>query len=466
MLEKGESFEGLEIGDIDFSGRQFKNHVNFYRAKFIGTVNYSHARFFNGANFNKAEFSEKGGANFSEVVFSGKVEAGFRHVQFTGEGGADFRYAKFSGEESANFSAATFSGKAGAIFGHAKFIGNGGAKFTEATFSGEGGADFSFAEFSGEGGASFSFAQFTGEGGAFFGDAKFSGEGGANFKSAVISATKGLKFTDAEFLNEYRISFEDVTFEKDCIINFDNVIVKNPNNLFFRNAYLGNTSFYLTDIEEFNFKNVKFRKFPANELNWLRKIFAIRRYGLMDELEVIYDLENDTPVSDEHHYSNVEILYRQLKRNFEEKRDYARAGDFHYGEMEMKRLQQSKFKQYISLTAFYKYFSGYGQKWRRALFWFSSFVVLFTYLNLNWLHPIQESKSNSNLQRNSKIEETDSLVTKFDSFLYTFNTMTLRKDTRFEITAPIGSVIVIFQTLIGPTMLALMLLAIRRQFRR
>ena len=134
--------------------------------------------------------------------------------------------------------------------------------------------------------------------------------------------------------------------------------------------------------------------------------------------------------------------------------------------MEMKRLQKNKFGQFISLTAFYKYFSGYGQKWTRALFWFLGFVALFTLLNLIWLHPNEISKSNINIQGDSKIEETDELVTKFDAFLYTFNTMTLRKYDKFEITSKIGSLFVIVQSAIGPAILALMLLAIRRQFRR
>ena len=134
--------------------------------------------------------------------------------------------------------------------------------------------------------------------------------------------------------------------------------------------------------------------------------------------------------------------------------------------MEMKRLQKSKFKQYFSLTAFYKCFSGYGQKWGWALLGFISFVTLFTFLNLKFLEPIYEL--NIETINNGKISVEALYVppTSVDSFLYTFKTMTLREDKRFEITDPIGSLFVLLQSALGPAILALMLLAIRRQFRR
>lgn len=37
-------------------------------------------------------------------------------------------------------------------------------------------------------------------------------------------------------------------------------------------------------------------------------------------------------------YEKVETVYRLLKSNYEEKKDFKRVGDFHYGEMQMRRL--------------------------------------------------------------------------------------------------------------------------------
>ena len=513
----GPSLDGLEIGDVQFKGRQFDKHINFEGATFTGEVSFFNAVFNNGASFKRAKFIGQKGVDFSEVKFLGGRRANFIEAEFSGTWGAnfsgvtfggrganfggakftangcvDFSGAKFSGTERTYFSEAIFSGKRGARFKYAifssnkgvdfagaKFTGEEGANFYSTHFSGESGVDFFSTEFSGNIGVNFSKStfdvsekinfskvKFTGEGNANFEWVRFLGDGDIDFSGAEFSCRKGAHFSEAEFLCEDRISFEDVTFEKDCIIYFDSVKVRNPKNVFFRNAYLGNTSFFQTDVEDFTFKNVKFRKFPHDKLNWFKKNISIHREGLMDEIRNKYVPGSSQKYSDNIYFSQVEITYRQLKRNFEENRDYAKAGDFHYGEMEMKRKRQGKIKQYISLTAFYKYFSGYGQKWTRAFSWFIGFIVLFTFLNLIWLQPIQESKSNTDLRSDNNLEEIFEPVTNFDAFLYTFNTMTLRKDARFEITAPIGSLIVIFQSALGPTILALMLLAIRRQFRR
>ena len=44
------------------------------------------------------------------------------------------------------------------------------------------------------------------------------------------------------------------------------------------------------------------------------------------------------PEEEQSNYTLVAELYQQLKKNYDDKRDYWTAGDFHYGEMEMKRL--------------------------------------------------------------------------------------------------------------------------------
>jgi hypothetical protein len=88
-------------------------------------------------------------------------------------------------------------------------------------------------------------------------------------------------------------------------------------------------------------------------------------------------------VRDEHYaktagdYRLVEKLYRQLRKNYEGKGAYAEAGDFHYGEMEMRRLAQPAALRHISLAALYKYLSGYGEQHGLALFWllFAVFVL-------------------------------------------------------------------------------------------
>ncbi|MEW6660216.1 MAG: hypothetical protein AB1424_16335 [Thermodesulfobacteriota bacterium] len=65
-------------------------------------------------------------------------------------------------------------------------------------------------------------------------------------------------------------------------------------------------------------------------------------------------------------FAPAERLYRQLKANYEEERDFKRVGDFHYGEMEMHR-RGSPWRQWgPSWYNFYRVLSGYGERPLRA----------------------------------------------------------------------------------------------------
>ena len=164
------------------------------------------------------------------------------------------------------------------------------------------------------------------------------------------------------------------------------------------------------------------------------------------------------------HFHQVEILYRQLKRNFEEQRDYARSGDFHFGEMEMKRKQLPRWRQYVSLIFLYKLVSGYGQKWYQGLISFLVLVFIFSSLNLFWIKPIKEEGSQTCYKKAQFCRNVDF----GDSFLFTLRVMTLNKKFFYEPRKDVwlGGLIISIEYLIGPTVIALMVLAIRRQFRR
>ena len=52
-LARGESLEGVEIGDVDFSEYAFKKEMNFTGAKFIGKAVFHKTQFLDGANFDR-----------------------------------------------------------------------------------------------------------------------------------------------------------------------------------------------------------------------------------------------------------------------------------------------------------------------------------------------------------------------------------------------------------------------------
>ncbi|MBI4384808.1 MAG: pentapeptide repeat-containing protein [Nitrospinae bacterium] len=418
-LAKGHSLKDQEIGDVDFSGYCFKNPVNFSGAIFTGKTVFNQTRFLQGANFCDTKFSGKDTTDFSRAEFRGI----------------------------AHFAGAEFSSKGGTLFSGAKFAGNAWANFISAEFSG--GTYLADTEFFGGFDAT---------------RAKFSGKGGANFTHAKFK--KSVFFSHVKFLNEENIYFNVIEFlnDKDSLVYFDRIEAKNPESIKFIDINLQNTSFYRTDIEKFSFKSVTFRSLGDRE-------------GLIDEDwkkieekwngKIHQDYRRNINGND---YKDVETLYRQLKRNFEEKRDYARAGDFHYGEMEMRRKQERL--PYFSLTFLYKWISGYGERWLRALSSLAVACLIFSSLNLLWIEPKTDGLD---------IRGKDLLVSKWykqpvcvqmgNSLLFTAGVMTLQKDLNFQVSGqPFGGIVgrsfLILEYLTGPTLIALMLLAIRRRFRR
>jgi hypothetical protein len=495
-LEKGESLRGVEIGDVDFSGHSFDREPNFTKAIFTGKANFQEARFLSGAKFVETQFSSE--ANFYKTIFSGNEEANFDDAHFHGNGRADFRRANFSNhgatsfvstefscEGGADFSRAKFDSPVRTFFHEAKFSGNGRANFRSAQFSGLGGVSFWNSCFSSDKGVTFNFATFTGKKGADFSSTQFSGQGlidfsntefsgnlGVDFSEAHFSCKKGTRFIKTKFLGPGIINFDKTVFEESIPVWFLNIEMDFPENLKFIDvSNLGNVLFLYSDLEKISFKNARFRK-TQNKL--------FNREYLADEIrnEIVTE-DNDKIEYSLDYFNQVEILYRQLKLNFENQRDYARAGDFHYGELEMRRKAKmleweekpvSKylpFLKYFNLTQFYKIVSGYGEKWVQALASFVAVWLMFTGLNLFWVEP----KSTMPQEQPARMEQwkKDSIHRLGGSALFSFKVLTLQRwgdDFQLKGTSYFPKFFVALQHLIGPTIIALMLLAIRRQFRR
>jgi hypothetical protein len=77
--------------------------------------------------------------------------------------------------------------------------------------------------------------------------------------------------------------------------------------------------------------------------------------------------------------ANIEELYRQLKQNYEDRRDFAIAGEFHFSEklMKTKRLKLSGFK-YSFLLRVCRILSGYNERIMLPLIWLLGVTFLFS----------------------------------------------------------------------------------------
>jgi uncharacterized protein YjbI with pentapeptide repeats len=109
---------------------------------------------------------------------------------------------------------------------------------------------------------------------------------------------------------------ESLVFSKDYITDMRDVTFGQPEKVVFRSVYLGKCLFLNTNLTKIEIADVQ--------------------WGKSNNRGIIYDEEyKDT--EEGKNYALIEKVYSQLKKNLEDSRNYIYAGDFHYGEMDMKR---------------------------------------------------------------------------------------------------------------------------------
>ena len=271
---------------------------------------------------------------FSFVVFP-------IHITFRGEMFEKARFQKAEFKEGASFASAEFIGEAN--FSGAKFRGR--ADFSASEFMGE--SNFIDAEF--PGGASFVAARFSDR--AWFISAQFIGI--AQFQRARF--TKRADFSGARFHG--RTVFSGAAEKQGPVpifsgieVDFRHLIIDPLDALVFRDADLQKCRFLGTDLRKAEITAAKWPKpefhlderWPsvirrlADALSWLRARLSEKRPRVGGRNRV-YDEVAPLEEGEARQWSHIEHLYRQLKQNYEDRRDYLRAGDFHYGERDMWR---------------------------------------------------------------------------------------------------------------------------------
>jgi len=496
-IVNGESFEGVEIGDIDFSSQIFTVPVDLSGAKFLGHANFNSVVFKNKAEFNATSFN--GMANFEKTKF--EIETSFYYAIFNKT--VNFSSAIFN---NVNFSFATFI--------NAKFF---STSFRNATFFGsifEGETYFSKAIFEGE--AYFYSSHFNGI--VFFNNSNFKNIANftrAKFKNQTSFASSIFNqktiFNSSVF--DKKADFSKIAFYNDT--HFFYVIFNNIADFYlaiffktvhFENAkFIGATSFSNTVFEERSYfignieketKNLCFYNivdwsyarflkpklidFTSVDFSKCRLSFA--DFSSVNLVDIKWQEKNNRKViSDEIedkksiNYSIVENAYRRLKKNYENSGDYSYAGDFHIGEMEMKRLAQIKFFRYLSLTSLYKYLSGYGEKFWRSIIWLIGFIFIFSYISLFTGLKSNNISLENNMTDKVKYSFTldyrevslKELPNDFCTALtHSFEVIVLKRDKLFESNTNTGRILEFFQIISVTILATLSILSLKRKFHR
>jgi uncharacterized protein YjbI with pentapeptide repeats len=434
-----------------------------------------------------------GVANFSKLVFPTanhicrefRAECVFTEATFTR--GAIFSEGTFN--RGANFCGATFTEVAS--FYNATFLEN--AIFIGATFTRR-------AEFRGA-----SFKRH-----ANFSETKFQHE--ADFSRATFSEVAG--FRSAEF--EGTAQFRETQFREDEHLQpgpiFTLARFERPDTVIFHKTYLGQALLHLCDVSRVGFSDVRWRKRTSNS-KWM-----VFEQELSLDHPSAWALKPGPDNSDDRNYGLIAELYQQLKKNYDDRRDYWMAGDFHYGEMEMKRLAcprltwlswlQAKLSgnprfrklgewcgklqsnawllskvrwwhQRFGLAAWYRRASDYGESWGKPLLWLVAVLLVFAtvYPAVGLRSAMSKSQAVQADVAQSQTQTVPSANLTYwnssqrarlfgNSVMTSLGVAAFQRDLAYEPSYPWGRVLALLELLLTSTLIALFLLAVRREFRR
>lgn len=417
----------------DFSGATFTKDVNFMVATFKRDADFGGATFTQEAHFSVATFEQN--ADFSRTTFTQNAGFGatFRKtatfVNATFKQGAYFLQDTF--EQSADFSIATFAQN---------------AYFREATFKRD--ADFGFATFTQD--ADFARTNFYGT--SYWRECRFLGR--AEFRHTKFQPKEegmpSAVFSLAQFAKPKEVVFDDVDLRRTLFLN--------------------------CDVSEFSFtSSVQWAKRDGN------RGLAVFEEKILPDQVLCKDIEWRYGSID---HGAVGQIYHQLKKNYDTRLDYRKADDFHFGEMEMRRLEPAtngpllglrrRLRPWVGPEAWYKYASDYGNSYVKPILWLFGTLVLFAAL---FPVPGLESKQ----QKPQPAENYASVWNKQDTWannLWTEGKLlrdsaiaavdiaTFQRNPEHTPVYPGGRILAILETLLTSTLFGLFLLAIRRQFRR
>lgn len=365
-------------------------------------------------------------------------------------------------------------------FSNAKFLGK--AFFEGTKFAQD--ATFEFAAFLGE--CTFRGAEFMHD--ADFFEAKF--EESACFaevrfdRNAFFSQAKFRAVADFHSARFGRISrFRATTFTPpDSLLG-----PLDPSPIFSLASFAQPTVlFYKTHLERALFVNCDVTNVMFSAVSW-RKRKGNGKAMLFEEVLPLKDHPYSFPLCTAEGLRNFELiaqLYQQLQKNYDRRGDYRKAGEFHYGAMEMQRLSISDAGKWIklqrwwhpnmSLIAWYRYASLYGESSVRPAALFTVVLCLFTLLYpLIGLKPSTPSEAvpqtyssvwSKRTSFQSDVLSEAALVGR--GAIAALDTATFQRTTELTPVYPWGRLAAICETLMTSSLFALFLLAVRRQFRR
>jgi hypothetical protein len=276
-------------------------------------------------------------------------------------------------------------------------------------------------------------------------------------------------------------------------LRFSEVELEDPKRVLFYKTDLTHALFYNTDVSEVAFSLVVWggrnRQLPGiagRVFPWAPRLWPEHARLFEEEVDTgthaEYELGPSAKNPDERNYGLIAEVYQQLKRNYDAKGDYLTAGQWHYGEMEMKRLH-SRWRwrplrwlgQHLSLAALYKYASSYGESYVLPLIWLG--VVLAAFGALYPVVGLELTQTGgggvltySNWARFFRTHPMEHPAGWWGMLLHSLMTSLsvagFQRELRYAPLYPWGRLLALAELLLTTTLAGLFALAIRRQFKR
>jgi len=350
-----------------------------------------------------------------------------------------FDFSHFVFTQNANFSTATFTQEA--YFRHTTF--NQVANFSNANFTYD--ADFKGATFTGK--ANFLEAKFTQRAGFY--KATFTQD--ADFIMATFGGTA--HFVEATCEGALQFQFARILSDAQVQLHRVNETTKGVR-----------IRLRICPLEGFRFEDV----------NWHREK---GRLVLQDELDQGRRVQSAT-------HELVADAYRRLVNNFEENRQYELAEECVIGEMEMRRRNPKNPLADRAFLWLYRLFSLYGSSYRIALGWVLAFLLvvfpsLFGYFGLRVSEVIAPPSLSPNVSMAANAPDISWLnaarasdrrwelwQTYKAGLLASLEVATFQRNASIVPATTRGRGVAVAEVIVIPGQLALLLLALRRRFRR
>ena len=413
-------------GNIDFHSARFENEgeVSFKSTRFVnkGSVLFDSARFKNNGDvsFARAKCENKGIVSFNSARFENKDNVWFIITKFANEGNVLFGSARFENDGSVLFIGTKFENKGNVSFNSAKFKNKGDISFMQVPWVNDGQLNFVNAGFGDEINVRFLECFFLCKDYISFELARFPEKGSLVFQRCYFELTGNVIFTGAffrhtmfeggevewiSFLLESTNSERWAKEQEEEISNMPDAVkelIKNKKESFHTNVFHGGATvlfkdltpesakhltFRLTDLSSAKFDGMTLTHIQLNAPTWWKE----NGRSMLYEEHEFREAQKKKPMWErfkeyfsEHTHEkkmqlqNLENQYTQLKTNLERQGDYFQAGQFHYGEQELRRLRTSWWGRNLSLLSLYRACSGYGEEASRSFIYVLIVIILFS----------------------------------------------------------------------------------------